>query len=234
MHQTLLMDFSELCFLTPSSVSSNHHSLTMQFTIHPNPHQILSLQWSEHVCQLEKPFEVLQCLQDQQSAWRRFIELVGVLRDSTVVCCFLIGKQKFLKKTKNSDLFQQIFSSTHFLLHSMATPSFWKDHKPHYWLCFALLGHHSYKHMRRKDLRSRCSRDLLRSKILTSYVLTRMVKKERQVNNEPPDSSRAASKDLRMANCEEEALAASSSSSSYSSWFRKGLNPKGSPIGEAH
>lgn len=89
--------------------------------------------------------------------------------------------------------------------------------------------------MRRKDLRSRCSRDLLRSKILTSYVLTRMVKKERQVNNEPPESTRAASKDLRMANCEEEALAASSSSSSYSSstGLGEGLNPKGSPIGEA-
>ncbi len=180
MHQTLVMDISEICFLTPSSVSSHHRSLTMQFTIHPNPHQTLNLQWSKHVCQLEKPFEVLQCLQDQQLAWRRFIELVVVLRDSTVVCCFLIGKQNFLKKTKNPDLLlQQTFSSTHFLVHSMAAPSFWKDHKLHYWLCFALLGHHSYKHMRRKDLRSRCSRDLLRSKIFTSYVLTRTVKRRK-------------------------------------------------------
>jgi hypothetical protein len=81
---------------------------------------------------------------------------------------------------KNPDLLlQQTFSSTHFLVHSMATPSFCKDHKLHYWLCFALLGHHSYKHMRRKDLQSRCSRDLLRSKIFTSYVLTRMVKRRK-------------------------------------------------------
>lgn len=58
------------------------------------------------------------------------------------------------------------------------------------------------------------------SKIQDLYILCAYKngqEKERQVNIEPPDSTRAASKDLRKANCEEEALTASSSSSSYSS-----------------